>query len=60
LPGYAKEYVYGRLREVLSGRERSGPFARLSDADRAAVLEILTVTKPAFAAAKQNTTSPAG
>jgi hypothetical protein len=60
LPGYAKEYVYGRLREVLSGRERSGPFARLSDADRAAVLEILTATKPAFAAAKQNTTSPAG
>jgi hypothetical protein len=60
LPGYAKEYVYGRLRDVLSGRDRSGPYARLSDADRATVLEILTATKPTFAAAMQSETSPAG
>ena len=60
LPGYAKEYVYGRLRDVLSGRDRRGPYSRLSDADRATVLEILTATKPAFVAAMQNTTSPAG
>ena len=60
LPGYAKEYVYGRLRDVLSGRDRIGSYGRLSDADRATVLEILTATKPAFVAAAQIATSPAG
>jgi hypothetical protein len=51
LPGYAQEYVYRRLADVLSGRDRSGQYGRLSDADRAIVLEILAATKPAFAAA---------
>ncbi len=62
LPTYAQDYVYGRLRDVLSGRDRSAPFARLADADRATVLEILTATKPAFAAAakSEQATSPAG
>jgi hypothetical protein len=62
LPGYAKEYVYRRLADVLGGRDRSAPYAWLSDADRATVLEILTATKPEFAAATRDTptTSPAG
>jgi hypothetical protein len=60
LPGYARAYVYGRLRDVLSGRERSGPFARLADAERATVLEILTATKPAFVTAMQSEKPPTG
>jgi hypothetical protein len=51
LPAYAREYVYGRLADVLSGRDHGASYAHLSAADRAALLEILTATKPAFAAA---------
>jgi hypothetical protein len=50
MPRAAREAVYGRFAEVLRGADRSEPFARLSDADRAAILEILTATKPEFAA----------
>ncbi len=46
LPGPAKEYVYHRLLEVLSGKDDSGDFDALSDADRRAILEILLETKP--------------
>jgi hypothetical protein len=45
LPAPAKSYVYRRLREVLTGADRSPAFARLSDEDRRAVLEILLATK---------------
>lgn len=51
LPPPARDYVYRRLVEVLSGRDRSDAFARLSDDDRRAVREILADTKSAFAAA---------
>lgn len=51
LPPPARDYVYRRLVEVLSGRDRSAAFARLTDDDRRAVREILADTKPAFAAA---------
>jgi hypothetical protein len=51
LPAYAREYVYGRLADVLSGRDHGASYARLSAADRATLLEILSATKPAFAAA---------
>lgn len=50
LPDPAKDYLFRRLREVLSGRDRSKEFAYLSAADRKAILEILQETKPAFAA----------
>ncbi len=62
LPAYARESLYQRLADVLGGSDRSPPFARLSDTDRAAMLEILTATKPAFAAATKPATppSPAG
>lgn len=51
LPLPARDYVYRRLIEVLDGRDRSAAFARISDADRRAIGEILVDTKPVFAAA---------
>jgi hypothetical protein len=49
LPEYAKRYVYGRFADVLSGRDESEPYSQLTPQDRAAILEILTTTKPDFA-----------
>ena len=46
IPGPAKEYIYRRMFEVLSGREQGPEFASLSGEDRRAVLEILVATKP--------------
>jgi hypothetical protein len=46
LPAAMKDRVYRRLWEVLSGADASPAFARLSSADRGAVLEILRATKP--------------
>jgi len=46
IPGPAKEYIYRRLFEVLSGRDQDAEFASLSNADRRAILEILVATKP--------------
>jgi hypothetical protein len=45
LPEPAKSYVYRRLLEVLSGRDQSPAFARLSAEDRRAILDILLATK---------------
>jgi hypothetical protein len=50
MPVPAKEYVYKRLREILTGADKSMAFSHLSEADRAAVLQILEDTKPDFAA----------
>jgi hypothetical protein len=46
LPEPAKGYLYRRLREVLTGRDPSPEFARLTPGDRRAILEILRDTKP--------------
>jgi hypothetical protein len=46
IPSPARDYVYRRLFEVLSGRDQSPQFARLSAPDRRAILEILVETKP--------------
>jgi hypothetical protein len=46
IPAPAKEYVYRRMFEVLSGREQAPEFASLSSQDRRAILEILVATKP--------------
>lgn len=46
LPAEAKNSIYRRLWEVLSGRDRSSTYAHLSDADRRATIEILLDTKP--------------
>ncbi|MGB6452693.1 MAG: hypothetical protein WBE92_18230 [Steroidobacteraceae bacterium] len=46
-----KEYVYRRLIQILTGRDTTPAFSRLSAGDRRAILEILTATKPDFARA---------
>jgi hypothetical protein len=46
LPALAKEYIYHRLFEILSGREQGPEFATLSSQDRRAIFEILVATKP--------------
>jgi hypothetical protein len=50
LPSAARDYVYRRLWEVLSGKDQSKAFEHLSSEDRKAILEILQETKPGFAA----------
>ena len=45
IPGPAKDYIYRRLFEVLSGREQGPEFASISGEDRKAILEILVATK---------------
>jgi len=50
LPELAKDRLYRRLWEVLSGHDQSPAFAALSAADRRAILEILIDTKPGLPA----------
>ncbi len=45
MPSLAKDAVYRRLWHVLSGQERSKPYAQISLADRRAIVEILRETK---------------
>jgi hypothetical protein len=45
LPAEAKNQVYLRFWEVLSGKDKSKPFSHLTASDRLAVLEILQETK---------------
>ena len=49
LPPYVKEYVYQRIADILQGRDTSGSYESLLDADRREILEILLATKPDFA-----------
>ncbi len=49
LPDYVRHYVYERFLEILSGPDAGAPFSKLTAADKQAVLEILTATKPEFA-----------
>jgi len=46
LPEPAKGYIYHRLLEILTGQDQSPDFAKLSEEDRRAILEILLATKP--------------
>jgi uncharacterized protein with ATP-grasp and redox domains len=46
MPMQVKDLVYRRLYDVLTGRDQSAKFKRLSADDRRAVLEILRETKP--------------
>jgi hypothetical protein len=58
LPPQEKEYLYRRLTEVLSGKDTSKGFDRLTPAQRQGIREILCDTKPDFAAFwKQNSAS---
>lgn len=45
LPAEVRQYVYGRLWEILTGEDQSKQFVHLSPADRTAVLQILRETK---------------
>jgi len=46
LPDVAKEQVYRKLFDVLTGKDTSEKYARISMQDRRAILEILRDTKP--------------
>ena len=48
LPASAKTAIYGRLKVVLEGRDAAPRYAKLTAADRQAVLEILKDTKKDF------------
>lgn len=48
LPKSMKSYVVGRLHDVLTGKDQSADFERLTPETRRAILEILTDTKPDF------------
>jgi len=50
IPEPAKDYVYHRLLQILSGQDQSADFAKLSAADRHAILSILIETKPGLPA----------
>jgi hypothetical protein len=52
LPALAKETVYGRMWEVLDGKDTTPAFKHLSPSDRTAIRDILLDTKPDFAAAR--------
>ncbi len=49
LPAPAKAAIYERIWQVLLGRVHDHRYARLSPADRAAIIEILRETQPDFA-----------
>ena len=46
LPQPAKDRIYQRLWEILTGKNDSKTYARLSETDRRSILEILRETKP--------------
>jgi hypothetical protein len=46
MPAAARDRVYRRVHDVLTGKEQNPKFAHLSDDDRLAILEILIHTKP--------------
>ena len=48
MPDLARAYAYRRLWEIFTAKDRSNDFAHLSTADRSALLEILSDTKPEF------------
>jgi hypothetical protein len=45
MPDEAKEAIYGRMWQILSGQEKGKKYARLTLADRQAIVEILRETK---------------
>jgi hypothetical protein len=53
----ARDAVYARMWEVLSGREKGPRYKALSLADRRAIVEILRETKPRLPAFFQAVTS---
>ena len=60
LPPAAKDAVYARLWEVLSGREAGARYRQLTLQDRQAIVSILRETKPGLPAYFQPATVGAG
>jgi hypothetical protein len=50
LPQPMKNYLWGRLEQIVAGNDKSATYATLKAEDRVALLEILIETKPEFAA----------
>jgi hypothetical protein len=50
MPEIVRARVYQRLYDVLTGKDRSPKFQRLSEEDRRAILEIVRDTKPGLPA----------
>ena len=50
LPVEMKTFLWRRLRAILTGEDRTGAYAQMSEDDRRNILEILLETKPEFAA----------
>jgi hypothetical protein len=50
LPQPARDAIYNRLWRILSGEEKAPKYARLSPADRQAIVDILRETKPGLPA----------
>lgn len=48
LPAPARDYVSGRMRDILLGRDSGKAWAHLSEVDKAAILKTLRETKPDF------------
>ncbi|MGI9428533.1 MAG: hypothetical protein ACR2NM_07740, partial [Bythopirellula sp.] len=48
LPDNVREYIDGRLQEILAGEDQSEDFAHLTATDRTAIREILTATLPHY------------
>lgn len=48
LPGPARDYVYRRIWQIMSGKESGKDFAHLTPADRKNIVSILRETKPSF------------
>ena len=48
LPPTVRAAIYGRMAEILSGRDASPKYARFTDTDRHAVIEILRDTLPDY------------
>ncbi|MGP0071190.1 MAG: hypothetical protein ACLPWF_04565 [Bryobacteraceae bacterium] len=46
MPDVVRQHVYRRLYEILTGSDKTQTFAKISGADRQAVLEIVRATKP--------------
>jgi hypothetical protein len=53
MPAPAKDYVYRRFREILTGADNSFAFSHLTVSDRKAILQIIEDTKPDFATPQQ-------
>lgn len=51
MPAPITDYFYRRLREVLSGQDKTAAYAHLSASDRAQISDILRETKPQFVSA---------